>query len=768
ALEMGEGSVCENFRVTAGGALKKRGGTKPVVGLTAALRAVETGNELTAVQYGVPTAPFDLYGSATPDESGGLVLGGTHASVLFDALGEYLGSFAQVSGAVGKLIGAEVTARAEVSRKLRTWEVWRETSTNRFYTIAYASLYWDGARYVGEGAEVVLVGVDLGGKYVIPTNGGGVVTLFAAAPPALEDFAARIAGATSGRVGYVAEGDVVVDFENTDLTQYVQLYLTLFTEARFTARFHEMATEPNTGTGAEVQSLWSGWVGGEEVLCAVCNGILWRIYEEGGAWRRAEIGTVGAGEVGLFGFEGCLYVLSGDGTAEHPNRYQRWDGAVLREVEPYVPLIVTASPPGGGGRTAEEPNLLTGLRRVWFSPAEMGVYTFSLPEGEIAEVVAARDLTDGRELPLGAVDTAAGTVALTVFHPGENAVEVVYRKEEPARVLQMRRAELYIGADTARVFLYGDGSHTAFYSGSDLEGRPTAAYFPRSHVVNVGDENTPLQAMLRHHAKLLCFKADSTWSLDLTTGAREYRVTPVNRDVGCCARGAAVLCENRPRTLDGRSVIEWRATSSAGNVSADQRNAVRISQRVDRSLRGIDLAGARIFYDKVRREFYLLDGAGTAIIQNVEADAWYVYRGVAATCLANFRDAVFLGTRDGELRVLRDDYYYDGENAPIVARWESGAMDFGRDFRRKCSAALWIGVKPEAGTSLTVTAVTDRRAAFARYAVRPRQEAMPETERVRLRARRFTHYKLILENAEPAPVTVVSGDVCVRGTRNEG
>lgn len=86
--------------------------------------------------------------------------------------------------------------------------------------------------------------------------------------------------------------------------------------------------------------------------------------------RLAEIGICSckASEIRrahMFGFQGKLYMLVQGG-------YYVWDGDLtvtqLPEVTPYVPLVVTASTPSGGGTELEGLNVLSDRYRVQFSP----------------------------------------------------------------------------------------------------------------------------------------------------------------------------------------------------------------------------------------------------------------------------------------------------------------------------------------------------------------------------------------------------------------
>ncbi len=530
---------------------------------------------------------------------------------------------------------------------------------------------------------------------------------------------------------------------------------------------NETYSTANESTDTVVRGIWAGYVGGREVLCAACGGFLWELKEEDGEWNKIPAGAMDTSrDVHMFGFDEKLYILNGE-------KYRVWDGDRLQEVEGYRPLVSVSVEPAGGGTLLESVNRLTAGRRGWFSP-DGTAKTFQLPETDIKSVDWVKDLTSGEDVSGVSYDLAAGTVTFAETPAkGVNSLEIAWSAGEDyrAQVCAMRFAETYNGAQDSRVFIYGDGSNRAFYSGLDYDGQPRADYFPDLYEVSVGDANTPITAMIRHYDKLMAFKLDSAWSIgydtitlvDGTVTAGFY-VAPVNRVIGNCAYGQAQLVQNRPRTLDGRSVIEWR-TAGASGITGDQRNAERVSQRVDSSIRKFDLSRARTFYDKFSHEYYVIGEDGTAIAQNLDVDAWYVYTGLDVTCMINYRDELYFGTRDGYLRHFSDKYFSDN-GEPIDAYWESGAMSFSADFRRKYSAMVWLGIKPEDNGYLEVTAQTDRKSDFAVYDILSAgANRVPEMERVKLKAKKFTYYKLILRNATAdRTATVISADMRVRGT----
>ncbi|HIV21474.1 MAG TPA: hypothetical protein IAC81_05765, partial [Candidatus Scatomorpha stercorigallinarum] len=266
----------------------------------------------------------------------------------------------------------------------------------------------------------------------------------------------------------------------------------------------------SNATDRVVRGLWAGAVGGEEVLCAACNGYLWQLtLAADGSWSKTSCGAVDtAGDVCMFGFDGKLYLLNG-------SEYNVWDGVSLENVGGYRPMVAVAAPPSGGGTALEGINKLCAARRMRFSP-DGEAKSFVLPERDIASVDYVRDVATGAALSGWSADTDAGRVIFeSAPAEGVNSVEVGWTASasSAAEVRAMRFAELYNGAQDTRVFLYGDGSNAAIYSGIDFDGQPRADYFPELNVAHVGEANAPLTAMIRHYDRLLAFKPGSAWSI---------------------------------------------------------------------------------------------------------------------------------------------------------------------------------------------------------------------------------------------------------------
>lgn len=542
---------------------------------------------------------------------------------------------------------------------------------------------------------------------------------------------------------------------------------------------------PEGAEAAPVRGIWNGNVGGVEQLIAACGGKLWKLWDdETGAFIREEIGDIETErEIHFFGFSDALYMVNGV-------EYKVWDGQTLSDVGGYRPLVTIAVPPVGGGETLEQVNKLTGARRCWFSPDGEGA-VFQLPEKGLLSLDYVKDLSTGEELDPSAysADPVAGTVTFTETPPmGVNTIEIGWTMGENFRsqVQSMRWGELYAGTQDTRIFLYGDGSNRAIYSGLDYDGKPRADYFPDLNEVAVGDANTPITGMIRHYSRLSCFKSDSAWTIEygtvtLADGAQTeaFYVTPVNRAIGNAAPGQVRLVLNSPRTLHGSDMYEWKNYSAySANLTHDERQAKRISDRVYATLRQFDLKNCYCFDDNWAQEYYICQG-GRALVHNYAADAWYYYEDFDAVCMANFRGELLYGTSDGRLMHFSTDYLSNDGRA-IDAYWESGSMSFGLDYQRKYSAMLWVGVKPESSAEVEVTVQTDRSSRYtekvvtsslanfahvnyAKYSYATNRK--PQMSRLKIKAKKFVFYKLIFRTkAADSTVTILAADIRVRFT----
>lgn len=540
----------------------------------------------------------------------------------------------------------------------------------------------------------------------------------------------------------------------------------------------------NLDEGFPIQGMWTGYVRAQEVFLAACNGKIYRLNDTENILFVAEvIGEMDTeNEVHFFGFNDVAYMLNG-------KEYKQWDGETFTDVHGYRPLVNIAIAPDNTSREElEQINKLCGERRAWISPDGEGK-TFTLPEKNIQSIDYVMDLSTGENIAADAYsyDLSAGTVTFNEAPmKAINSHEIGWTMAETFRheVLGMRWSEFYSGSTDATVFLYGDGSNEAIYSDIDYNGTPRADYFPDMNEIKVGDSNTPITGMIRQYSTLVCFKSNSTWSIQYGTVTRAdgivipaFYVTPTNRSIGNSAPGHVRLVLNAPHTLFGNDVYEWRNTSSySSNLSKDERQAKRISDRVYSALNGYDFSKCKCWDDNDHQEYYICYNR-KALVLNYAVDAWYAYDNFDVSCMVNYRGELYIGTSDGRINHFGYEHLNDNGEA-IDAYWESGSMSFGQDYMRKYAAMLWIGIEPESRAEVNVTVMTDKKSSYAEKVVVSslstfdqanfaewsfKTNRQPFMTRLKIKAKKFVFYKLVFSTNSPdTSVTLLAADIRVR------
>lgn len=541
----------------------------------------------------------------------------------------------------------------------------------------------------------------------------------------------------------------------------------------------------NVQDGAEtrVYGVWRGIAGAFEHILASFGGHIWDIDTKNGAAK--DKGSAPMGEVSFFGFGGKVYLLGG-------GEYKSWDGGTdtaFATVEGYVPLIQTATTPKGEGTLVETVNRLTGKRRVQFSPDGTAT-VFQLPEKGINEVSSVK--SGGEPVTNCTMDLENGTVTFTAAPAaGTNTVEIEYRKGDGARseVTGMKYSELFNGATDTRVFLYGDGTNRAVYSGVPFAtGRASAEYFPDLYELTVGESNTPLTALVRHYSRLMAFKTDSAWAIlqgeiGLADGGSTaaFYVQPVNRQFGNEAPGQVRLLENNPLTMDAGSVYQWRSGSSyASYISNNENNAKRISDRVASTLKGFDLKEVLTANIKADHEFWFLHGT-RALILNYANDSWYLYDGLPFSRIVEHEGTV-IGFSDNGAVVEFSQKYRSDNGAPIDCYAATGAMDFDRDWLLKYSPMIFVAMQPASNARIKVTVETNRRSDYPEKTVAYSLATFlhvdfnhfsfatnrkPQVKKVKMKVKKATFYRLIFKsNSASATATVIETDIRLRYAGN--
>jgi len=765
-LKMGEAAHMMNFRITDNYALQKRPGAKQVAGLLSAytITVAETATNV-ITDLNIPSSAFTAYPNISVSAGGILTLSGIAVTVNYANLSSYIGYYTSIDGLIYQIGTCTYTAATGGTHIAGG-------SVNVSGTEEDCEVITDGTNKIQ-----LYPGIAVSSGSVIVT--GDLIWTIPAIPPVSPYIYHR------NNNGNTYQITRYIPYEHYHYYGYLVSFLANDT---YTWAF-KLVTATTASTDISVRGIWSGYVNGIEYIVAAANGTLWSLtVDSNGVWEKTSIGTVATtnGDVHMFGFNKKLYIL--DGT-----QYWAWDGTTLSVVTGYRPLVSISNTPTGGGALLEQVNKLNGTRRARFSPNGTAT-TYQLPETGIASVDYVKMTSNGSAVAYTA-NLSTGVVTTTsALVSGTNSIEIGWTASSSYRsqVIAMKFSETFNGETDTRVFLYGDGSNTAFYSGLDYDGNPTAEYFPDLNIMAVDSANTPITGMIKHFDRLLTYKTDGAFittygTITLSDGSvtAGFYTTPLNREIGNVAPGQVKLVKNNPLTLFGRTVYEWLLSSYA---SKDERIAKSKSDRVAQTLSKLDLTKAFCFDDEFHSEYYVVQG-GTAAVYNYKADVWYVYNAVQATCMITYKQELYYGDANGYINHFSRDYMNDC-GSEISCYWESGSMSFGADYKLKYSACLWVGIKPEESGELYVTVDTDRATDYSNEDVVAQYtdsvasgffnfldldftklsfgvNSNPQMNKLSIKVKKFVYYKLIFSTVSAnTTATVTSADIRVRYTGN--
>lgn len=533
------------------------------------------------------------------------------------------------------------------------------------------------------------------------------------------------------------------------------------------------------GVDAETKlcGAWYGSVGGKDRMLVSYGGYIVEVFPA--AEYAVLRGFATADETHFFGFGEKVYLLNG-------HEYMSWDGEEYTQfasVEGYVPLVQVATTPDGDGTLLENVNRLTGKRRVTFSP-DGTAKVFRLPEKNLTAVmsatIAGEPLTFTANLTDGTVEFSSAPAK------GTDTIEVLYDSGKNAyeEVSAMRYSELFNGGTDARVFLYGDGSNKAIYSGIEQNsGQPSAEYFPDLFELSIGESNTPITSLTRHYSRMMAYKTNSAWVVQYgTLGLADdsqtaaFYVQPVNRQFGNDAMGQVKLLENSPISIDRGNIYQWKSNNSSGYIGNGESNVQRVSNRVSASLQEMNLKNAKTANCKNDHEFWVLCD-GTALILNYANDSWYKYTGLPFAHIIETDTERYGVCEDGRIVRFSRDYRSD-DGAEIDCYAATGAMDFGRDWEYKYSSKLFVAMQPNSNARVSVTVESDRKSDYAEkvvaYSLANFAHAdfnhfsfstnrKPQVARLKMKVKKATYYRLIFKSkSASSTATIIETDIEIR------
>ncbi len=449
-----------------------------------------------------------------------------------------------------------------------------------------------------------------------------------------------------------------------------------------------------------ITGLWSGFLGGVRYLLFIAGGVLYRVDSENGL--PVEMGEVGEGESALFQFGDLLYI-------KNANRYSRFDGEQVTEVEGYAPLIAIGCTPEGVGDSFEDINLLSSRRRVRFS-CDGRATTFRLPEKQLASILS---VTLDGAVYTGSVsaDLTAGTVTLeTAPAEGINNLEILYDTGEDRRevILEASGVMLFGGDTDGHVFLWGNDTYPAYRFHSELaSGVPSAEYFPENNYTIIGGSR--ITDIISQYDRQLIFTKERAYysycQLQTDTQGNVYASFPVynlNGEKGSVLANMGCIMHNQPVTLCADGLNKWESTAVE-----NEKNAVCFSGPIGETVRSLlaggDFRGVRLFNLRATGELFFVIG-DEAFVFHYPTGVWYAYDNFRAEYMTEHEGRLYL-VRDNCILFLDPSSAYDEEGV-IRAVWESPYTSLGISGAKKRLTEVSVGIKTAGTPVLDITCKT--------------------------------------------------------------
>jgi hypothetical protein len=470
------------------------------------------------------------------------------------------------------------------------------------------------------------------------------------------------------------------------------------------------------------------------------------------------------GKINFFVSEGKCYILDGV-------LFLVYDGATIKEVEPYIPVLQISKNPSGGGSANEDFNLIGNKWKDSFSgDGTSTVYQMSLTGLDATTVTAVVGTTTINEGSGLTVDRLNGKITFTTAPAaGTNNVVITAGKTVsgyPTRIKKCSMAIGFGGANDTRTFMAGNPDLPDHMWRSGLY---DPSYWPENGYYRMSEK---IMGFSKQYDYLIIEKPNGKHMINFqitAEGVVSFPSKPINNQVGTVATHSIQIIENNPVSLSKDGVYMLVAS----NVR-DERNVVHISSKIDRLLL-LESAlnnAVSVDYDKkywlaVNGSVYILDYTQKSGDKHGE---WYVYNNIPASCFLVKDGFLYFGSlTDGLVYRFKKEYEGDAFNddgAPIQAHWKSKQLTFGAEEMRKYVDSLYFSLKPATATSVNFQYSSDKKENVLLDTAKANHFTLfdfatldfnqftfyfsnfPKTVKAKVKAKQVTHFQLMIQNHE--------------------
>ncbi|MDF2854231.1 MAG: hypothetical protein K0Q87_82 [Neobacillus sp.] len=404
-------------------------------------------------------------------------------------------------------------------------------------------------------------------------------------------------------------------------------------------------------------------------------------------------------KLNLFTVEGKCYVMDGI-------KYLVYDGATIKDVVPYIPVLQISKNPSGGGAANEDFNLIGNKWKDSFSgDGTSTVYQMSLTgldSTTVTAVVGTTTITEGSGLT---VDRVNGKITFTTAPAaGTNNVIITAGKTVSGYADRIKKCTMAIGfggANDTRMFISGNPdlpNHLWRLGLYDPTYAPENGYYRMPEKVMGFSRQYDYLIVERQNGKhMISFQITSE-------GVVSFPSKPINNQVGTVASGSIQIIENNPVSLskDGVYMIV------ASNIK-DERNVVHISKAIDKKLLLESALGNAVSIDFDKKYWLAVNGHVYVLDYTQKSDRypygeWYLLNNINASCFLEKDDFLYFGSsNNGMVYRFKKDYEasaYNDDGVAIDAYWKSAQLTFNAPEMTKYISNLYYTMKPATKTSV--------------------------------------------------------------------
>jgi len=481
------------------------------------------------------------------------------------------------------------------------------------------------------------------------------------------------------------------------------------------------------------------------------------------------IGTVAGNKLSFFYFDNKIYILDGA-------KYRSYDGTTLSEVEGYIPKIAINAPPSGGGTNYEQINLLTGKKHMTFSP-DGTTKKFYLPEAALDSIDSV--IKEGETVSASSYtkDLTNGTVEFTTAPAeGVGTVDIYWTKANSTNrsiIEKCKQAFLFGGASDTRVFLYGnpDTKNREYFSGVTTV--PSAEYFPANNYKDIGTNQYAITGMEKQYSRQIIFTEKDTYyaTIESSTDAlgmlnTDFPAYPLNSEIGNIAVGQTSVLLNNPVAIFNDGIYELKSSAVR-----DERNMVKISERVDADFEDVDLSAIKAVDWQEKQEYWMhIPSKKMCWIYNYGNDTWYKRSNIEANDFTVINGELYFASK-GTIYKFDKEERTDEGGKTIKAFCQLGFHGFNAEWKKKKIKKVWAMLKPQSKAYVRLSYETDRTTRdligeiryntcdfweinFADFSFLTSLSVKPF--RLKTRAKKFAYFSLILENDKDRELATVT------------